>query len=73
MDFSGAQRIKVKNAVSVHLQRALKDPSRGIKIISGEMIGYFPPKKLPFIYVFTSSCLALRCACVLCALRFETV
>ncbi len=33
--------LKVKNAVSMQLQRALHDPSRGIRVISNGTIGYF--------------------------------
>ncbi len=66
MDFSGSQRIKVKNAVSVHFQRALKDPSRGIKIMSGEMIGYFPQKNTIYIFfylVLSSSAMHMHTLC----------
>uniref|UniRef100_A0A8C1ICD0 Pdgfa associated protein 1b n=1 Tax=Cyprinus carpio TaxID=7962 RepID=A0A8C1ICD0_CYPCA len=38
MNFSGSQWVEVQIAVSVQLQRALYDPSRGIKVLSSETI-----------------------------------
>ncbi len=34
-----ASGLKIKNAVSMKLQRALHDPSRGIRVLSSKTIG----------------------------------
>ncbi len=44
--------LKVQIAVSMQLQRALHDPSRGIRVLSSETIGHFLKKNVNF-------CLAL--------------
>ncbi len=36
-----ANGLKVQIAVSVQLQKALYDPSRGIRVLSSEKIGHF--------------------------------
>ncbi len=41
----GANVLKVQIEVSMQLQRALHDPSRGIRVLSNEMIGHFLKKK----------------------------
>ncbi len=61
-----ANDFKAQNTVSVQLQRALQDPSRGIRVLSSETIGRFL-KKTIFIHFLTTNAglaLALRCACV---------
>ncbi len=45
-----ASGLKIKNAVSMKLQRALHDPSRGIRVLSSKTIGHF--KKIYILYTF---------------------
>ncbi len=60
----GINELKVQIAFSVQLQRALHDPSWGIKVLSSEKIGHFL-KKFNLKYFLTPNAhlgLALRCA-----------
>ncbi len=45
-----ANGLKVQILVSMQLQMALHDPSRGIRELSSKMIGYL--KKKPNVYTF---------------------
>ncbi len=59
-----ANDFKVKNGF-VQLQRALHDPSRGIRALSSETICHL--KNYIFIHILTTNArlaLALRCPCV---------
>ncbi len=62
-----ASGLKVQTALSMQLQRALHDPSHGIRVLSSETIGHFLNKRKIYIYFLTTNvdlALALRCACV---------
>ncbi len=50
---------RLKNAVSMKLQRALHDPSRGIRVLSSKTIGHF--KKYIYYTHFNHKCSALWC------------
>ncbi len=50
--------LKAQNAVSVQLQKALHDPSRGIRVLSREMIGHFL-KNYKNVYTFEPQMLVL--------------
>ncbi len=51
----GANVLKVQIAVSMQLQRALHDPSRGIRVLSSETICHFQKKKKKKIYILTTN------------------
>ncbi len=54
MDINGDQRLKVQTAVLLQLQRALYDPSRGIRVLSRKEIGHLKKKNvLKCIYFLT--------------------
>ncbi len=55
----GPNGLKVQNAVSVQLQRALHDPSQGKRVLSSETIDHFPKKKKIIYFLTTNACLAL--------------
>ncbi len=51
----GIKGLKVQIAVLVQLQRALHDPSRGIRVLSSQTMSF--SKKLKYIYIlFNHSC-----------------
>ncbi len=52
----GINGLKVQIAISMELQRALHDPSRGIRVLSSETISNFPKKiNKTFIYFLTTN------------------
>ncbi len=50
---------QVQISVSMQLQRALHNPSRGIRVLSSKMIGHFLKNIKQYILLTTNACLAL--------------
>ncbi len=59
VDFSGHQGLKVQIAVSMQLQRALHDPSWGIRVLSSETIAHFLNEIKIILFLTTNARLAL--------------
>ncbi len=55
----GPNGLKVQIAVSIQFQRALHDPSQGIKVLCSETIGHFLKKKKILYFLTTKAHLAL--------------
>jgi len=55
----GYNGLKVQNSVSVQLQRALHDPSQGIRVLSSETIGHFLKNEKRIYFLTTNAHLAL--------------